>query len=298
MVWWWLVVILAGCGRISFMDEHRGGVDGGSDSPVPPSDGSAAPCDLRATFGAPVPIAELDTTSDDAIMRLTNDELTTVFYRNDQLMIATRADRHDLFGAPTALASLNTAAIQEDPAITNDALGIVFRSQRNGGVGATDLYQATRASPAVAFDAATLMPTVNSTSGDVQPAFGPGGLYFASNRAGTYDLYVAPGSFAGGFGAPAEISELSGASDDEGPTLSADGLALYFASDRAPTAGGRDIWVAYRASTGVPFDPPTHVAELATAGTDSPTWLSPDGCRLYLTQHPVNGNADLYVANR
>jgi hypothetical protein len=43
------------------------------------------------------------------------------------------------------------------------------------------------------------------------------------------------------------------------------------------------------------------VTELNTAAQEWPTWVSPDGCRLYFSRRPGEGGADnydLYVAER
>jgi hypothetical protein len=81
-----------------------------------------------------------------------------------------------------------------------------------------------------------------------------------------------------------EVSLGAAATESDGrPVLSADGLTLYFASERAAHGGhgGLDIWVATRASDKDPFGPGSLVEELATPGADYPGFLSTDGCRLY-----------------
>jgi hypothetical protein len=45
---------------------------------------------------------------------------------------------------------------------------------------------------------------------------------------------------------------VNSATRDENPTLSADGLSLYFISDRPGGVGGVDIWVTRRASRNSP----------------------------------------------
>jgi hypothetical protein len=50
--------------------------------------------------------------------------------------------------------------------------------------------------------------------------------------------------------------------------------------------------VTWRASTNLPFDPPTPVHELDTAVGEYPAWISPDLCRLYITRR-VDGQGPL-----
>jgi hypothetical protein len=57
-----------------------------------------------------------------------------------------------------------------------------------------------------------------------------------------------------------------------------------------------------RATTTVPWGTPVQVTELDTPGADNPTWISPDGCRLYFESNEGPGGAqpwyDLFVAAR
>src|SRR5207249_823543 len=77
--------------------------------------------------------------------------------------------------------------------------------------------------------------------------------------------------------------ELGGTSDSA-PVTSVDGLTLFFASDRAVgPGGGADVWVATRAALGAPFDTPRLAPELSSPAVDIPGWISPDGCRMYLS---------------
>ena len=58
---------------------------------------------------------------------------------------------------------------------------------------AGNLWYAVRAQPDAAFGAPALVPGVNSDCNDGDPHLSADGcrLYFSSDRAGTYDLYVA-----------------------------------------------------------------------------------------------------------
>jgi hypothetical protein len=78
---------------------------------------------------------------------------------------------------------------------------------------------------------------------------------------------------------------------------SADGRWLYFASSRAGggAKGELDIWVAHRVDLASPFGAPVNVAELNTASADRPSWISSDGCRMYLTSTREGGLGALDV---
>jgi hypothetical protein len=60
-----------------------------------------------------------------------------------------------------------------------------------------------------------------------------------------------------------------------------------------------DVWTATRKNRADAFDPPTRVVELSSKYLDGPTWLSPDGCRLYLlSDRASEGVYRIYVSAR
>jgi hypothetical protein len=75
-----------------------------------------------------------------------------------------------------------------------------------------------------------------------------------------------------------------------------DELVLYFArADLAPTYG--NIWRATRTSTSDGFSHAELVVELASTFGEQATWVSPDGCRLYISRE-MGSQADIFVASR
>ncbi len=111
---------------------------------------------------------------------------------------------------------------------------------------------------------------------------------------GGYDLWMATRAHAGqGFGNAINLNELNSAGSEYHPALAADGLALYFASDRN---GSLQLFEARRASVGMPFGPP----EVITA-FDSPDsvsdypFVSSDGQEFYLTQD-YGAGLDIYMS--
>ncbi|MBN9160076.1 MAG: hypothetical protein BGO98_28275 [Myxococcales bacterium 68-20] len=65
-------------------------------------------------------------------------------------------------------------------------------------------------------------------------------------------------------------------------------------------SGAYDIFVATRMSTSEPFSNVRPVGELNTnGGLEFPSWLSPDGCRLYYAFVQPDGNeSDIFVASK
>lgn len=89
-----------------------------------------------------------------------------------------------------------------------------------------------------------------------------------------------------------------------GPTPTADGLALYFATIGKPDGGAEpanaDIYVSTRSDPSSDFSNPTLVEGVSSPLGDTPSWISPDGCRLYLhssRNHP-DGTLEIFVATR
>lgn len=271
------------------------------------ADAAGGPCDPLARFDVPRPLANLDPTLRPADASLSPDELTLYLTQNSpagdrDLFAATRGTRADAFGPPAALASANSSSTDAAPCISRDGLTLLFHSNRVSGAGSR-LYVATRESALASFAAAAPIAGVASpvmADNDLQPVLASDGqeLWFASNRKGSVDLYRAPRS-GGGFANPVEVSETSSQGSDQHATLSADGLTLYFASDRAffGARGGFEIYRAQRAGANDPFSQPVLVDELNTTGNDNPRWLSSDNCRLYL-HSDVGGTFTIYVATR
>lgn len=94
--------------------------------------------------------------------------------------------------------------------------------------------------------------------------------------------------------APAPIVELAATGAREStPELSADGLAIVFASDRT---GDFDIWSATRASRSATWSAPIRVEALSTSGTDHPGQMTSDG--LVTVKDIGGGSGELYLAAR
>jgi Tol biopolymer transport system component len=99
------------------------------------------------------------------------------------------------------------------------------------------------------------------------------------------------------FGALHNLAEINSTASDEAPSLTADELAIYFASRRADGAGQYDLWVATRTDTGSAFGAPENLTELNTDGYDASPGISADGSTSYFGRG-TPGAADLFVARR
>ncbi|HET8935876.1 MAG TPA: hypothetical protein VFN67_20655 [Polyangiales bacterium] len=96
-------------------------------------------------------------------------------------------------------------------------------------------------------------------------------MYFTSERTGNADLYVAErSSVQTSFSAPVRIDALSTEGVETSPAISADGLSLYWASDREGGLGDLDIWLSTRPSRGAPWSAPENQRALNSIGKDLP----------------------------
>ena len=114
-----------------------------------------------------------------------------------QITVTTRTGIDQDFPASLPVPVINSANGREaDPAVAADDRIIVFSSHRSAGtgLGATNLWYATRKSPTADFTAPSLIPDVNGDKDDGDPVLSDDGceLYFASTRNGDkYHLFHA-----------------------------------------------------------------------------------------------------------
>jgi Tol biopolymer transport system component len=130
-------------------------------------------------------------------------------------------------------------------------------------------------------------------------------LYFASYRPGGVggsDLWVAKRpDLTSSFTAPVDLAAVSSTTNDREPSLSADGLTLYFTSeDRAGGPGSVDIWRATRPDRASAFGSPAPVLELDTASADRTPAISTSGLTIcFGSDRPGGGGGyDLWCATR
>jgi hypothetical protein len=293
-----LVLAAGGCGRFGFDDALRG-ADGG-DGDAPPGDGTDAAgtvCVPGAPFGTPVPISELNTTSPDGTLRLAPDELSGYFWSRStglsRIYYASRPALDQPFTV-TQVTGLNTTNNDLDPTLATDRSILVFRHNIPGD----ELWTARRVD-AVTFASPLAMANLNLASVEAQPYLQESGaeLVFSSDRnGGNFDIWHSTRTGTT-FATPIRMLELDASSAEGDPVMSTDGLTIYFRSDRPSPIGGFDIYVATRTSTGVTFGAPTLVPNVNSTADDGPSYISTNGCRLYLSSDR-NGNNDIFVATR
>jgi WD40-like Beta Propeller Repeat len=258
----------------------------------------AAPASIEALAGSS---SAVNSPAVDGCVSLSRDGLTLAFNSNrggnQDIYLATRASTEEGFGNPEVLPEpINTAADEFCPTI---ALGnrLYFSRNRVGDPG--DLF-ASREGPNGWGSATRLGGDINTPSLEEsaaiyedeqgqrvmlfsrRPATGTGGTIFASTEGGpSIPVAVGPGA-------------------NNRPSITHDGLTLFFDSVRSGGLGGPDLFVATRAATTEQFGPATHLAGLSSPGFDTRPSISWDASELLFSSIRPGGEGgpDIWWTSR
>ncbi|PPT95321.1 TolB-like protein [Xanthomonas arboricola pv. arracaciae] len=139
---------------------------------------------------------------------------------------------------------VSTPANEARATLSPEGQRIVWASDRAGGSGGWDLWQARLNGGR--WQNAEVLP-INTAQDETSPLFSADGrwLLFASTRpggAGGADLYRVPVDAQGRIGAVQSLgAAINSRGDERSPTLSLDGTRLLFASNGHGGAGGMDM---------------------------------------------------------
>jgi hypothetical protein len=221
------------------------------------------------------------------------------------------------FGTPRNLgAPINTPGGEWGASITADGLSLFFNPMWETGYGWADLYVSTRASVNNDWGApVNLGPEINGESWEGGQISADGlTLYFGDGLWG-FPIPPRPGGLGSGdlwmttrpsvddaWTTPVNLGAPVNSPDYEGePSVSRDGLSLYFSSTRPGSLGDSDLWVATRPTTDAPWGKPVHLAApLSSEYHDCVPHVSPDGLMLFFnsTRPGGYGKHDMYVVTR
>ncbi|MHC4192345.1 MAG: hypothetical protein ACYSUB_22180, partial [Planctomycetota bacterium] len=227
------------------------------------------------------------------------------------------------FGIPTKVPNVNSSSADGPPATSPDGLELYFVSNRPHGAdtGYCDIWVATRETTDDDWGTPVkLGPPVNSSAWEGGPSISADGLelYFEDGGPPTWTGYThRPGGYGGGdiwvstraikndpWAEPKNLGPVINTSAFEGnPILSADGLEMFFGSDRL-RLGDVELYVTTRATTADPWGEPAHLG--STINPDnSPYWdsfpeISTDGLTLFFSSWRPGGYGenDLYMTTR
>ncbi|MFC1793001.1 protein kinase [Planctomycetota bacterium] len=189
---------------------------------------------------------------------------------------------------------------------TADGLECYFSDILREGYGNIDIWVMKRQTIIDDWDSPeNLGPTVNSTADEAGEAISADGLelYFSGRR----DSYTRPGGYGRAdlwmtkrrtrddpWEEPVNLGpKVNSAAKDFHTTLSADGLLLFFDSDRLGGYGRADIWVIRRSTRTEPWSEPMNLGPSVNSPADEHfAYLTSDGSTLYFESDRPGGYGD------
>ncbi len=266
--------------------------DAGADEP------DAAASSPLGPFGAPSPL-EAYGGSDDASFTADGLEMYMDVDDTDQIHVATRASRDEAWGEASPV-PVGGDGSGKTPWITPDGLELYFSAEREGGLGATDIWRLARPDRASAWGEAQPVSDVNTSLEEFAPSLSADGLQLVLTRAavglGAQELWLARRDTVE---APWQAPTLMSISDpdkkDSDAVFTANDLELWWV--RAVTDANHDLYFARRAALDLPFETPTPVTELNSSAHEGDPWLSQDG-REVVFFSTRSGERLLYRATR
>ena len=265
-------------------------------------------------FGEPINLGPpVNTSATDVVGSISADGLSLYFsdgpwvlapggYGGGDLWVSKRASKDEPWGEPINLGSVvNSTDNDATPSVSADGLLLFFLSNRPGGHGGEDIYVSKRETINSEWGTpVNLGPAVNSSAAEVAPNISADGctLYFGSNRAGgsgQEDIWVstrinrdAPWSLAENMG-----PIINSSTGERRPCISADGLTLFWHSNRSGGFGIYDLWMAKRPSVFDTWDSPMNLGPTVnTSFIDVGPVMSADGQTLYFTSDRPGGYGD------
>jgi hypothetical protein len=221
-----------------------------------------------------------------------------------------------IFGEPTNLGPpVNTSSSDQGPNISADGLELYFCSGRPGGSGNRDLWVATRPTASDPWgEPVNLGPTVNSSAGEWAPSISADGLelFFFSGAGrggyGSYDIWVTTrATKEDDWGTPVNLgSTVNSSYLDAMGSISADGLSLFFTSNRPGGSGNQDIWVSRRETKEDPWGTSVNLGSTVnSSAAEIEPRISADGRTLFFSDYDSGpfrpggyGAADIWVTMR
>lgn len=293
-----------------------GGVIAFGASPLSAAGPTYTPWSMPVSLGPTI-----NSTATDSGPALSKDGLSLYFYSNrpggfggNDIWVSQRDSTDDAWGAPVNLGpTINTTGSEIVPAFSRDSHWMFFSSDKAGGYGLADIWASWRPNIHDDFGWQTpvnLGPGVNSSANDNGVGYfanddGPPQLYFGSDRGGPLgntDLYVSEQQSDGTWGPASLVPGLSSPAADNRPTLTHNGLEIFFYSARAGGLGATttDIWASTRDSLDSPWSAPVDLGPPVNSSASElhPYISSDDETLLFSSSRPGATGLDLYMSTR
>jgi hypothetical protein len=222
------------------------------------------------------------------------------------------------FGEPVNLGpTVNSISNDQAANISSDGLSLYFSDHPGapmppGGYGQSDIWITTRQTKDEPWGApVNLGPLVNSSSQDEHPSISADSLslYFGSNRpggSGSHDLWMTTRETKDSpWSKPVNLgSTVNSQYSEWGPTISTDGLSLYFSDYLSPRPGGHgqwDIYVTTRATSSDPWGTPVNLGPFVnSSGIDASPDISSNGLIMFFNSERSSGSggSDIWMTTR
>jgi beta-lactamase regulating signal transducer with metallopeptidase domain/Tol biopolymer transport system component len=234
-------------------------------------------------------------------------------YGSGDIWVTTRKTKNDPWGNAINLGPIINSSYGEGaPEISADGLALYFVSGRPGGSGAWDIWVTSRKTKEDPWGTpVNLGPTVNSSAHENQPSISTDGLtlYFAEvtgmgDRPGTMgeaDIWLTKRETKNEpWGTPVNLGPMVNGPDSEAaPSISTDGLSIYFNGWRTGSLGGVDIWVTTRKTKDDPWGRPVNLGRpVNSSHHEYNPDISSDGSTLYFASNrpgTVGGSDDMDI---
>ena len=210
---------------------------------------------------------------------------------------------------PVPVTELNSDTTEQSFSLMPDGRTAYFSSARGGGVGASDVYVATRTTPTGPFQTVSAYKSINTADEESQLSLSADGLVamLATTRpggAGLSDIWIATRAstaqpFTSATFFPAALINTD--QNEWDPFLSPDGLTLYYQTTGDPKGmGGAELLVSQRPNVQSPFKQGTLLDAVNSSDDDGNPAVSADGLVLVFasTRSGGPGKSDIYYATR
>ena len=195
----------------------------------------------------------INTDGNDAVVAMSPDGQKIYLYKYDNghgdLYVSKL--KGDKWMSPEKLpAPINSHSWEPSMSITPDENIVFFTSNREGGLGGTDIYMVKKLPNGEWAEPQNLGAPINTKYDEDSPFILSDGktLYFSSNgdkSMGGYDVFVSHLEEGGAWSTPENLGyPISTPHDDLYFSLSADGETMYFSSVHAEGKGDKDIYYA------------------------------------------------------
>lgn len=267
-------------------------------------DAWSAPVNIETLPGSST---ALNTPSVDGCASTSQDGLTLVFNSlrtgDFDLYMATRSSTSEGFGTPVHLPAPVNSPASDACATIAPGHRLYFTSTRDDP--GSDIY-VTRFGPKGWSEPQNLGPNINTPGAlDESVALfededGNEVMLFSSranNGAGDGNIYQ---SINGGPKTLVAGGPNSSASDNR-PSVTRDGLTIFFDSDRAGGLGGPDLYYATRSRTSEPFGPAIQLRDLSSSTFDARAVISKDGGFMTFSSQRPGGESpapDMWYVSR